>query len=165
MAHCKKVSPIRQWTQPQAEDWSKDSYRERYLGISSFGITPDGLIGHPDLAETAIEQEIEDLVIETPHVQPPVVNIPRAPDPIANIVERAIRENKYLSFRFNDNQTIIHPTRSKGRQLIGFCYVKNMERSFPLSDLTELSIKEKYHSLRITGPARSRQNKKCCQHG
>jgi hypothetical protein len=64
-----RVPPVKQWTKSEAEAWSRERYRERYLGIEHFGFTPDAVpTAMPD--EAILDQEIEALVIKPLMIHP-----------------------------------------------------------------------------------------------
>ena len=46
-----------------------------------------------------------------------------------NIIDIAIRTNKYIVFQYEKDKTIVKPTKYKENAIAGYCYVKNMIRS------------------------------------
>lgn len=149
LAKFDKVDPVRQWTRLQAQAWSKEKYRERYLGIVRFGQTvgDENIIG---IEETDIGEKIEELV-EDDLFQPIEIetNIPRSK---IESVYSAINSNKYLSFGYDKEITIVKPLGISGDELLAFCYVKNRERSFLIKDISNLQIKTSYYTLRVSSP-------------
>lgn len=146
-----KVTPLKQWTKEQAEQWSKEKYREKYLGIDNFGFISETEkleeLQETDLGEL-IENEVED---ERPFV-PPEDKPKTSSNPKRDIVQAAIQNSKFLSFTYNGSRTITKPKNLNGSLFTAFCYVKNREREFSISDLQNPTIKQKPFTVEDTGP-------------
>ena len=142
---------MKQWTKEEAELWSMDRYREKYLGIDSFGLVPE-TEKIEGLKETSlgalIENEVEDepsFVIEKD--KPKTLS-----NPNIDIVQAAIQDSRYLSFKFNGVNTITKPKNLNGRLFTAYCYVKNREREFSISYIQNPTIKQKPFTIKDTGP-------------
>lgn len=149
LANIEKLNPIRQWTKEEAEIWSLERYREKYLGIESFGqtLTNDDL---SNIEETEIGNKIEDIVEDEKLV---LIEIkPSDSNTKLDKIYSAINSSKYLSFKVENEQTVVKPIKVIDDKLVAFCYVKNRERDFQLYKLQELNIKESYYTLRVAGP-------------
>jgi predicted DNA-binding transcriptional regulator YafY len=146
----KQVQPVKQWIKEEAELWSNEKYREKYLGIRSFGVTVDNqtLEG---VAETELGEKIEEKVVEEKQFIPPPIQ--KSPNPKADLINLALQSNKYLSFIYHGAATIAKPIRTIEGTLTAFCYVKNRERSFNIYEISNLHLKNSYFTLRLAGPA------------
>jgi hypothetical protein len=145
-----RVKPVRQWGREEAEKWSLERYREKYLGIENFGLTQSG-DDFSSIDETEIGNKIEEKVeddIFIPNATK-IKNLNTNPEKIYS----AINSNKYLSFTVENEVTVVKPNRFSGNELIAFCYVKNQERTFSIFTISNVVLKDTYHTLRIAGPA------------
>jgi hypothetical protein len=145
------LEQLPQWTKEQAEEWSRQKYRERYLGIDRFGHTSEG-DEFQQMEETEIEAKVEELVEDIPNPVP-VQRSPTTSNSILLLVNNVINEGRYLSFTYNDQRLIIKPTLVKGNGLRGYCYIKNIERDFKLSEITAPVRKQSPFSLEAKGPS------------
>ena len=144
-----KLTPLRQWTKEEAEKWSLERYREKYLGIDSFGIT----INNDEInniEETDIGNIIEDKVEDDKFI--PIVTLSTTSNAKLDKIYSAINSNKYLSFKFDKENTVVKPIKLAEDKLTAFCFVKNRERNFPIYNITELTLKDTYYTLRVAGP-------------
>lgn len=144
-----KVKSVRQWTKEEAERWSIEKYREKYLGIATFGLTENGQL-LKDIEETELGGKIEEQVRDDKFIPAEI----KTKTPIAKLdkIYSAINSNKYLSFSTNNENTIVKPIRATKSDLIAFCYVKNRERTFTIYEIKDLQIKDSYYTLRVAGP-------------
>jgi hypothetical protein len=145
----KKINPLPQWTKEEAEKWSKEKYREKYLGIDSFGLTISEVeqigIDETELGDKIEKQVKDDIFIPAEiKVKPPIAKLDK--------IYSAINSNKYLSCKIGNEKTIIKPLRVSENELTAFCYVKNRERTFSIYELNNLEIKDSYYTLRVAGP-------------
>ncbi len=147
----RQLKPVRQWTKEEAEEWSLQKYREQYLGIKNFGVTSESQIIE-EFEETELGEKIEEKVIEVPQIILPVVPKEKPANPKLNLIKKSINSNEFLSFTYQGNQTIIKPIRATETQLTAFCYVKNLERTFIINEISNLLLKPNYNTLRIAGP-------------
>jgi hypothetical protein len=145
-----KILQLRQWTKEEAEKWSIEKYREKYLGISSFGITTEGQT-LTEIEETELGKDIEKKILDTDIFIPPNTN---SIAPILKLerIYSAINSNKFLSFKYMDRQTITKPIRITGRELTAFCYIKNKELTFNIYEISNLNIKDNYYTMKVAGP-------------
>ena len=144
-----KIKSIKQWTKNEAIKWSNEKYREKYLGIDSFGLI------HTDnqlniAKELDIEKEIEIIVKDDKLIHIPI-ELKKSYTNLEKI-NLAINSGRYLSFVVKGEKCIIKPISISSNILIAFCYVKNSNRSFDLNSLEDLNIKETYYTLRLSGP-------------
>lgn len=143
-----KINSVKQWTNEEAQQWSFEKYRERYLGIERFGITTNekSLIG---MEETALGETIEKQVKDDQLKG----NISKelALNPFHKI-SKAITLNKYVSFSINNKKTILKPTVINESELSGFCYVQNKVNIYPLGNIKNIEIKDNYYTVRVAGP-------------
>lgn len=120
----KRIEPVQQWTKDIALAWSKQRYREKYLGIDHFGYIPK-MIG-PDI--TIIQDEkVEEEVVDDKMVVIPDKTISDMPE--QNIVSTAIKTGKYIPFQYNQEKTIVKPSNLDGRVMTGYCNVKNSKNA------------------------------------
>jgi hypothetical protein len=145
-----KLKSVRQWTKEEAEKWSLDRYREKYLGIESFGKTQSNN-DFSAIEETEIGNKIEEKVDDDIFI--PIDTETKNSNVKLEKIYSAINSNKYLSFKFENETTVVKPIRITDNELIAFCYVKNRERTFLVYDTTDLEIKDSYYTLRVAGPA------------
>lgn len=145
----KQIQPIKQWTKEEAEIWSNEKYREKYLGIESFGVVADNqkLEG---VAETELGEKIEEKVVEEKQFIPPATQ--KSTNPKIDLINSALQSNKYLSFTYQGSPTIAKPIRTVDGNMTAFCYVKNQERAFNIYEISNLHIKNSYFTLRVAGP-------------
>lgn len=150
LTNIKKIQPIRQWTKEEAEVWSINKYREKYLGISSFGLTAEGTtltdINETELGDKIEEKVKDDIALITPKVS-------KTPNPKLEQINSSIKLNKFLSFKYQDSKTIVKPIKVTETTLTAFCYIKNCERSFDIYNISDLYQKDKYFTLRVAGPS------------
>lgn len=142
-----KIQPIIQWTEEEAKQWSLEKYRERYLGIERFGVIANVNqlleVEETDLGE-AIEELVEDEILSnTSTIKQDFTSFQK--------LFMASSTGKYVSFSFNDEKTIFKPTQINDHEASGFCYVKNEVRTFPISEIENVEIKDNYYTLQIAG--------------
>lgn len=109
LTNTKKIQPIRQWTKEEAEIWSINKYREKYLGILSFGLTADGMT-LTDINETELGDKIEEKVKDDVAFITPKVS--KTTNPKLEQINSSIKLNKFLSFKYNDSKTIVKPIKA-----------------------------------------------------
>lgn len=120
----KRIEPVQQWTKDIALAWSKQRYREKYLGIDHFGYIPK-MIG-PDI--TIIQDEkVEEEVVDDKIVVIPDKTISDMPE--QNIVSTAIKTGKYIPFQYDQEKTIVKPSNLDGRVMTDYCNVKNSKNN------------------------------------
>lgn len=142
----KPIEPVKQWTKEEAEVWSSEKYREKYLKIPSFGITSDNqtLEG---VAETELGEKIEEKVVEEKQFIPPITQ--KSTNPKIYLINSALQSNKYLSFTYQGASTVTKPIKTTQGMLTAFCYVKNSERSFNIYEISKLLLKPNYYTERV----------------
>lgn len=141
----KRIEPVLQWTKELALNWSAQNYREQYLGIEQFGYMP--IIQETDFVLIQ-DEEIEKEVVDDKSISLSEKNgISTFPQ---NIIDIAIRTNKYIVFQYEKNKTIVKPTKCKENVIAGYCYVKNMIRSFDISKMEDIHLKNEYYTLRLS---------------
>ena len=141
----KRIEPVLQWTKELALNWSAQNYREQYLGIEQFGYMP--IIQETDFVLIQ-DEEIEKEVVDDKSISLSEKNgISTFPQ---NIIDIAIRTNKYIVFQYEKDKTIVKPTKYKENAIAGYCYVKNMIRSFDISKMEDIHLKSRYYTLRLS---------------
>lgn len=141
----KRIEPVLQWTKELALNWSAQNYREQYLGIEQFGYMP--IIQETDFVLIQ-DEEIEKEVVDDKSISLSEKNgISTFPQ---NIIDIAIRTNKYIVFQYEKDKTIVKPTKCKENVIAGYCYVKNMIRSFDISKMEDIHLKNEYYTLRLS---------------
>lgn len=150
LTNIERLNSIRQWTKEEAENWSSVRYREEYLGIDNFGqsLTSDDM---NNIQETKLGEKVEDIVEDDT-----VMSIETKTSTTNNKYDKiyiAINSGKYLSFKFENIQTVVKPIVVSDDRLMAFCYVKNRERDFTLHNINDLCLKDSYYTLRVAGPA------------
>lgn len=151
LKNSKQINPIKQWTKEEAETWSTERYREKYLGILRFGVTSEN-DAIEDLSETELDEKIEEKVIEEPKFIPTILPAFKSKNPKFDLIINTIKSNKYLSFIYQGKTTIVRPVKSTENSLTAFCYVKNIERVFNINEISNLLLKNNYYTLRVAGP-------------
>ncbi|RZJ34727.1 MAG: hypothetical protein EOO51_08345 [Flavobacterium sp.] len=145
----KRIMPVPQWTKEEAEEMSRERYRERYLDITSFGVVADNLQIVANESEQGIE--VEEIVIdETPVIIPAAAE--ETVDSTNSILQTAIRNKHFVSFIYNGTRTIVKPISFNNEALNCYCYIKNCERHFSVVNITNPIIKRRPFTLEATGP-------------
>jgi hypothetical protein len=149
LSNIERLNPIRQWTKEEAENWSLERYREKYLGIDNFGqtLTSDDL---SNIEETEIGEKIEDIVEDDKFI--PIEAKYSNTNSKLDKIYSAINSGKYLSFKFKNEQSVVKPIKVSDDKLFAFCYVKNRDRDFSLYQINDLCLKDSYYTLRVAGP-------------
>lgn len=150
LAKYRKIEPLRQWTKEESEKWSTERYREKYLGIESFGTTKENNL-LTDISETELGEKIEELIKDDNLILTEVET--KAPKTEFDKIHSAINSNKYLSFFIRNEKTIVKPLKVRGSELTAFCYIKNKEIAFLADQIRDIQIKNNYYTFRATGPS------------
>lgn len=140
------IQPIKQWTKEEAEVWSREKYREKYLNVRRFGITSENQI-LDGVEETALGEITEEKVVDEKPFIPPVNQ--KFANHKFDLINSALQSNKYLSFTYQGALTVVKPIKLTQETLTAFCYVKNAERTFNLYEMSKLLSKPKYYTERI----------------
>ncbi len=148
LSNIARINPIKQWTKEIAQQWSIQKYREQYLEIPFFGHTQQEE-GENICTPLIEEKEIEDNVIDDNPISIPKIVIPPTK---YNIINSAIKNNKYLSFYYHGSKTIVKPLKIADLELLAFCYIKNAELKFSISDLTNIIEKDNYYTHKFISP-------------
>jgi len=147
-----KVRPVQQWTKEQAQTWSLEKYREKYLGITAFGITHvaerDTLINETELGEQIEKEVVDEPVQKAQQTSPQQINV----NPFELAITQALLANGYLSFEYEGSRTIVKPVSYASRQLAAYCYIKNEQRVFNLSRIKDLVPKTSWCITEAKGP-------------
>jgi len=151
LSSSRHLKPLKQWTKEEAEEWSLQKYREQYLGITNFGLTSESQIIE-QLEETELGEMIEEKVIEVPKIILPTLLDTKLENSQLDLIKKSIFLNQYLSFIYQGNPTITKPLKVAEFQMTAFCYVKNLERTFILSEISNLLLKSNYNTFKIDGP-------------
>lgn len=131
------IKPVKQWTKDQSIIWSTEKYREKYLGINIFNyisITDD----KNDIVESKSGELVELIVKDDPIIYAPPIKSKN------EILSLSIKLNHYVSFRFEDEYTIVKPKYIENNYLISYCYIKNCDRKFDIEKIQNVSQKKNY---------------------
>lgn len=147
-----EVKPVKQWTKNEAEQWSRQKYREKYLGIDSFGFVSETErlegVEETELGKL-IENEVED---ELPFIPPKQESI-TSNNPKRDIIEAAIHNSKFLAFNYEGYRTVTKPIKFIDlNTFLADCYLKNKKQEFSLYKIQDPIIKQKPYTLEGTGP-------------
>lgn len=146
------LAPLKQWTKEQAQQWSKQKYREAYLGIASFESFRETISLVP-AKETKLGKEIEQKVQdEEPFYEPEPLDV-STPSAITTLIHSVIENSQYISFVYEDKPCLVKPWIIIGSRLKAYCYIKNENREFDVSHLKEIGIKDKPFIVEIKGAA------------
>lgn len=145
----KTITLVPQWTKEEAEQMSREKYRERYLGIDNFGFIADN--SQITASETKLGEEIEKQVKdEAPIIIPPTFQ-PSA-NPNLDLIKTAIRSSHFVAFNYNGSKTIVKPLALNNGTLNAYCYIKNMPKEFTLASILNPIIKQRAFTLEASGP-------------
>lgn len=140
----KHIEPVQQWTKETALDWSRQKYREKYLGISQFGYIPEALgTDITIIQDWKVEKEVIDDKID------PIRETDKRPVSEQNLVSTAIQSDKYISFQYDQKRTIVKPLNFDGRIMTGYCYLKNSVREFKTEQMKNICLKDNYCTLSL----------------
>jgi len=142
----KPIQPIKQWTKEEAELWSNEKYREKYLRIANFGTTSENqtLDG---VEETELGEKTEEKVVDEELFVPPITQ--KLTNQKFDLINAVLQSNKYLSFTYQGFTTVAKPIKATQEILTAFCYVKNAERTFNIYEISKLIPKPKYYTERV----------------
>lgn len=149
LKNIKQVNPVKQWTKEEAEIWSREKYREKYLGITNFGFTEENS-RLENINESELDKKIEEKVEEEPVFILPVIKPQTANNSTSYLIQSAKESNEYLSFLYEGKPTIIKPIQITAERLTAFCYVKNIDRVFELSRIKNALKKKSPFTLKAT---------------
>ncbi|MEZ0181912.1 hypothetical protein AB9T89_06675 [Flavobacterium oncorhynchi] len=142
------VQFIPQWTEEQSKKWSLEKYREHYLGIERFGITSDDKV-LVDIEETelgeAIEEKVVDDEIETTNVTSENLSS-------FHKIFMAASTGKFVSFLIKNKKVVFKPINVNDSQVTGYCYIKNEVKTYLISEIENIEIKNNYYTIRVAGP-------------
>jgi predicted DNA-binding transcriptional regulator YafY len=145
----KRIISIPQWTKEEAEKMSREKYRERYLGIDSFGFVANN--SQITASETELGKETEDIVKdEAPIIIP--ATIQASANPNHDLIRTAINNKHFVSFIYNGTPTIVKLTAFSNGTLNAYCYIKNTNRVFTVANIINPVIKQRPFTLEVTGP-------------
>jgi hypothetical protein len=146
-----EITLIKQWTESEAQQWSIENYREKYLGIERFGVVQENerLEG---LKETELGKKIEEEIEEEPPKKRSVEHSIKFTNPRKNNIDTAIRRSIYLAFEYQKNATVVKPIELKKDTFIAFCYLKNKEIEYNIYEIQGLILKENPFTMKETGP-------------
>lgn len=139
-----KITPIEQWTEEQAKQWSLEKYREKYLEIPRFGVTASNNV-ILDIEETELGKEIEELVEDE------VIKVDNQAEVSYTKLSKLLMASvtgKYASFTINGEKKLIKLTYVNGHETSGFCYVKNEVKTYSLANIENVEIKDSYYTLK-----------------
>ena len=144
-----RITSIPQWTKEEAEKMSREKYRERYLGIDSFGLVAEN--SKITAIETELGKKTEDIVKdEAPIIIPATVQ--PSINPNQDLVITAINNNHFISFIYFGTPTIVKPNTYRNGILNAYCYIKNSKLNFTVANILNPVIKQRPFTLEVTGP-------------
>ena len=143
LATAKRLEPIQQWTKELALTWSKEKYREQYLGIDRFGYLPE--TSGADIALIQDEETEKEVIDDAPII--PEKEVPTIEQ---STIEKAIQLNKYVAFQYEGEKTIVKPSKCDNSIMEGFCYVKNAIRKFEISKMKNIHQKDNYCTVSLS---------------
>ena len=150
LAKVDRVEATRQWTQEEAQTWSKAKYRENYLGIRQFGNTGNKQL--LEVLETEIGEKIEEKITDEKLFVPSPKPVTQVKNPKLVIIDSVITKSGYLTFAYQGSTTVVKPIKVIDSDLHAFCYVKNIGKVFDIYEMSDLNAKENYFTLRVAGP-------------
>jgi hypothetical protein len=146
------LTPMKQWTKEEAREWSLKKYRENYLGITSFESLRLARPSAP-IRETQLGREIEKKVVdEEPYFEPEPLNV-SSPAAITALIHSVIENNQCMGFTYEEKPCLIKPWIVVGNRLKAYCYIKNENREFDISQMKEVRIKDKPFIVEAKGPS------------
>lgn len=141
----KRIEPVQQWTKDIALAWSKQRYREKYLGIDQFGYIPETVGTDITIIQ---DEKVEEEVVDDKMVVIPGKNTSNMPE--QNILSTAIKTGKYVSFQYDQEKTIVKPSNFDEHVMTGYCYVKNAVRNFEIRKMQNSCLKDYYCTLSLS---------------
>lgn len=136
---------ILQWTKEQAREGEELDERESYLGIDGFD--PQSIqkeFGR--ILFNELEDKIEDQVNEDDEKY----ETNKSGFKTA-VIQQALNTGKYISCKYSDDEvyTIIKPISLNEIELKAYCYVENVNRTFAITDLNDIIIRDRPFQVRI----------------
>ncbi|MBA7538806.1 hypothetical protein ES705_31083 [subsurface metagenome] len=151
LSKVREITPIKQWTKEEAKRWSKEKYREQYLGIDRFVVVPE-TEKLSEIQETELSKLIETEVEDEPPLIPPKDKPKVSANPKRDLVQSVIQNSKFLAFNYNGNRTVTKPNALNKDSFTAYCYLKNKELEFQLYQVQNPVIKETPFTVQETGP-------------
>lgn len=136
------------WTQSVAQYWSRNKFREYYLGISKFGFTESNTIfleTEPSQLELEIEENVKDeLFIEIKPTE-------QTEDNLSKKISHAIENNLNIRMELEELKFLLKPEKIISNYLVqAYCYISNEVKIFELVEGSLIFCFEDYASTRIT---------------
>ncbi len=147
----KKVDSVKQWTKEEAEEMSKEKYREYYLGIEKFGKVEERI--ETEVLETEEGNKVEELIKDEPVYIPVIATKKQYTSTKYEVFKSVIDKKQFISFDYEGLKTIVKPLRVNQSILSAYCYVKNIEKDFELNKIKSYNTKEKPFTVEATGPS------------
>jgi len=146
----KQVKGVKQWAKEEALAWSREKYREKYLGIERFGVVA-GEERDEKVSQTEAEKQVEKEVKDEPIVITEIKN-PLKQDSASEVILKTISERKFISFTHDNYNTVVRPIALNEDKLTAYCYVKNCQKEFNVSSMKNIQSKPSYYSLKVAAP-------------
>jgi len=151
LTSAKQIIPIPQWTKEEAEQMSRDKFREKYLNIEKFGNVE--VTEKQNIYETDLGAKTEEIVKdEPPLVIPTILQSEHKTITKQDILITALKNNQYISFTYNGSKTIVKPINFNNGLLNAYCYIKNGVKNFTVTNIINPIIKQRPFTLAATGP-------------
>ena len=155
LANIQKVNPIRQWTKDEAENLSKENYREKYLGIGRFNTQVPLANKTLNIKETKSGRLVEEQINKILHNQSIQNNdaLKNDTQKVIEIIRTAIRDplSRYIEVSYEGKKTIIRPYKITSGILKGECFVENNIRNFDISEINILKTKSSSYKFMERG--------------
>lgn len=141
----KRIEAVQQWTKERALFWSKQKYREQYLGINQFGYMPETIETNITVIQgDNVENEvIDDRIITVPEKNEHTISE-------QNIINEAIQSDKYVAFLYEQKKHMVKPSKCNDRLVTGYCYVKNAVLDFEIYKMKNLYLKDNYCTVSLS---------------
>lgn len=151
-----KINSIKQWTIEEAEKMSKESYREKYLGILNFNnqISDSNAL---EIRETKSGSLVEERIKEkkTDNLLTQNVESLKNSQNVIKMIESTIDVggSVFYSFNYEGKETIVWAREVNSGVLKGICLIENTYQYFDILKINSLVIKNitNYYKYMVDG--------------
>lgn len=145
-----KVSPIRQWSKEEAENMSKENYREKYLGIENFNKRSEIINTPLKIKETDSGKLIEEQINENFKNESLLQDVVSLKNSNSEIDLFKAKINDYLAFTYEEKETIVSFREINRGILKAVCLVETTMRYFDILKIKNLR-KKPFRYYKSTG--------------
>jgi hypothetical protein len=139
-----KLEIVKQWSKTMAKIWSDNKYREKYLGIHSFGsyeveeiFYENEVYEHVEIVNEPIEPSVEQIVPEATVL----IEIPS---------KQNYKNSQYISFEYQNEFKLIKIINdSSPISIYGFCYISNSNLYFDFEKIKNSKSLNSYYSQKV----------------